>query len=99
MIDATEESIEEPEPFELNSSEFFVQALSFFEGEAKGTPGPSKPSPASPVKSEDSRFEINAIKSEILGESRQYGWNQLLESTCTREESPDSSLEETLSGN
>ena len=51
MINATEESIEEPEPFELNSFEFFVKALSFFEGEAKGTLGPNKPSPASPVKS------------------------------------------------
>ena len=96
MINATEESIEEPEPFELNSFEFFVQALSFFEGEAKGTLGTNKPSPASPVKSENSRLEINSIKSEILRESRQSGWDELLEPTCTQKESPDSSLEETL---
>ena len=27
---------EEPEPVELNSFEFFIQALSYFEGEANG---------------------------------------------------------------
>ena len=96
MINAPEESIEKPEPFELNSFEFFNQALSFIEGEAKGTLGTNKPSPASPVKSENSKLEINSIKSEILRESRQYSWDQLLESTCTREKSPDTSLEETL---
>ena len=94
MINALEESIEEPDPFKLNSFEFFIQELSFFEGEAKGTVGSSEPDPASPVKSADSRFEINPNKSEILGKSRQYGWNQLLESMSSREESPDSSLEE-----
>ena len=42
MIHATEESIEEPEPVKLNSFEFFIQASSFFEGEAKGTLGSSE---------------------------------------------------------
>ena len=79
-IEAREKSPEGPGPVELNSFEFFIQALSYFEGEVNGTLGSSKPSPESPVKSADSRFEINSVKSEILSESRQYGWNQLLES-------------------
>ena len=37
---------EVPEPLELNSFEFFVQALSYFEGEAEGKLSSNEQSPA-----------------------------------------------------
>ena len=59
----------EPEPVELNSFEFFVQALSHFEGEARGQLSSGEQSPATPVESLSQRMEINAIKTAILQES------------------------------
>ena len=68
MIMVTEESLEESDPVELNSYEFFIKALSYFEGEAHGTLS-SEPSHVYSVESASSGFEFNAIKSELLGES------------------------------
>ena len=65
---ATTETIEEekvPEPVELNSFEFFAQALSYFEGEARGQLSSEEQSPATPVESLNSRIEINAIKTMV----------------------------------
>ena len=44
---ATVEEEKEPEPVELNSFEFFVQALSHFEVEARGKLSSEEQSPAS----------------------------------------------------
>ena len=51
---------------ELNSFEFLIHALLYFESEARGTLDSSELSSASPVESVNYRFDINAIKSEIL---------------------------------
>ena len=96
MMEAMETAVEEeePEPVELNSFEFFVQALSFFEGEAQGKLSSTEQSPANPVGSSNSRIEINSIKTAIMQENNQR-WSQLLDkSTSTREGSPDPSLGE-----
>ena len=68
----------EPEPVELNSFEFFVQALSHFEGEARGQLSSGEQSPATPVESLSPRVEINAIKTAILQESHS-NWSKLLD--------------------
>ena len=67
MIGTTETVEEEkvPEPVELNSFEFFAQALSYFEGEARGQLSSEEQSPATPVESLNSRIEINAIKTMV----------------------------------
>ena len=39
------------DPIELNSLDFFVSAMSFFDDEAKGKPSPSGQSPAIPIRS------------------------------------------------
>ena len=64
MVGATEAEKEENEqvPPELNSLEFFVQALSYFEGEACGKLSSDEQSPASLDVSSNSTIEINAIK-------------------------------------
>ena len=74
----TVEEEKEPEPVELNSIEFFVQALSYFEGEARGQLSSSEQSPATPVESLSPRIEINAIKTAILQESHS-NWSKLLD--------------------
>ena len=51
---------EETEPLELNSFEFFAQALLHFEGEANGKLSSTEQSPANPVGSWNKRIEINA---------------------------------------
>ena len=53
MVGATETAKEENEqvPSELNSFEFFVQAISYFEGEARGKLSFDEQSPASLVAS------------------------------------------------
>ena len=66
---ATVEEEKEPEPVELNSVEFFIQALSYFEGEASGQLSLGKQSPASPVASSNPILEINAIKTAIIQDS------------------------------
>ena len=78
MIGATEttEEEKEPEPVELNSFEFFVQALSYLEGEASEKLSSGEQSPASPVESSNPRMEINAIKTALVQES-QYKWSKL----------------------
>ena len=50
MMEAMETVKEEkiPEPLEMNSFEFFVQALSYFEGESNGKLSSSEQSPANP---------------------------------------------------
>ena len=63
MIGATEtaEEDKEPDPVVLNSVEFFIQALSYFEGEASGQLSSREQSPASSVASSKPSIEINAI--------------------------------------
>ena len=46
----------EPDPIELNSLDFLVSAMSFFDGEAKGKLSPSGQSPAIPLRNLDSTF-------------------------------------------
>ena len=65
----TVEEEKEPKPVELNSFEFFVQALSYFENEARGQLSSSEQITATPVESLNPRIEINAIKTAILQES------------------------------
>ena len=98
MMEAMETVKEEeiPEPLELNSFEFFVQALSYFEGEANGKLSLSEQSPATPVGSSSSRFEINAIETAILQEINDDESKFLDESTSTPETSSDFSLDEML---
>ena len=68
MVGATENKREEngQVPPELNSFDFFAQALLYFEGEANGQLSSEEQSPASLGKSSSSIFEINAIKTIIL---------------------------------
>ena len=92
------EEEEEPEPVELNSFEFFVQALSYYEGEAKGKLSSYEQSPSTPDQGFNSTIEINAIKTAIMRESGHFDVRKLLEeSTSTREQSSDSLLGERLS--
>ena len=57
MKEAKEEKEEkEQEPLELNSFEFFAQALFHFEGEAKGKLSSTEQSPDNPVRSSNSRI-------------------------------------------
>ena len=49
--DSEDKDEEEQEPLELNSFEFFAQALLHFEGEARGKLRSSEQSPANPVES------------------------------------------------
>ena len=95
MIGTTEtvEEEKEQDPLELNSFEFFAQALSYFEREARGQLSSGEQSPASPVASLNSRIEINAIKTIILQEN--FENKQREDSTITPERSSDPSLEET----
>ena len=92
----TVEEEEIPEPLDLNSFEFFVQALSYFEGKANGKLSSSEQSPATPVGSSSSRLEINAIKTAILQETSDDESKLLDEVTSTPETSSDLSLEEML---
>ena len=76
--------------------EFFIKALSYFEKEANGQLSSSEPSPASLVKIETQRFDINAIKTALLEECKQFGSSQLLnDPVSTRKESSNSLLGET----
>ena len=52
------------DPIELNSLDFFVSAMSFFDGEANGKLSPSGQSPAIPIRSLDS--SINAELREAI---------------------------------
>ena len=79
-MEATEEKEEEDqEPLELNSFEFFAEALSYFERIAlrtqfngsKGELSSTEQSPANPVVSSNSRVEINSIKTAIIQENNQ----------------------------
>ena len=92
----TVEEEEIPEPLDLNSFEFFVQALSYFEGKANGKLSSSEQSPATPVGSSSSRLEINAIKTAILQDTIDDKSKLLDETTSTLETSSDLSLEEML---
>ena len=96
-FEAQEGNLEEiPDPVELNSLEFFIKALSYFEKKANGKLSSSEPSPASLVRSETQRFDINAIKTALLDECKQCGSSQLLnDPTSTRDGSNDSLLGET----
>ena len=72
------------DPIELNSLDFFISALSFFEGEAKGKLGPNRQSPASPARSENSN--ANAETRETINQSEQLGSSQFpakLTRTCS----------------
>ena len=78
-FEAQEGNLEEiPDPVELNSLEFFIKALSYFEKKANGKLSSSEPSPASLVRSETQRFDINAIKTALLDECKQFGTSHLL---------------------
>ena len=93
----TVQSEEEPEPVELNSFEFFVQALSLFEVEAEWKLSTNEQSPATPVRSSSSRIKINVIKTAIIQDEYSCDLSNLLdESTSTREGSADLSLGEML---
>ena len=84
---------EEPDHVELNALEFFIKAVLYFEGEADGQLCFSEQSPASLVRSETQRFNINAIKTALITENRQCGSSQLLnDPISTREESSYSLL-------
>ena len=86
---------EESDLVELNSLEFFIKAISYFEGEANGQLSSSEQSPVSLVRSETQRFDINAIKTALLAEHKQCGSSQLLnDPISTREESSYSLLGE-----
>ena len=86
---------EESDPVELSSLEFFIKALSYFEGDANGQLSSSEQSPASLVRSETQRLNINAIKTALLAEHKQCGSSQLLDDPIsTREESSYSLLGE-----
>ena len=92
--EAQEENPDE-DPVELNSLEFFIKALSYFEGEANGQLSSSEQSPASLVRSETQRCNINAIKTALLAERKQCGSSQILNDPInTREESSHSLLGE-----
>ena len=94
MVGATEAAKEEngQVPPELNSLEFFVQALSYFEGEASGKLSSDEQSPASLDTSSNSIIEINAIKTILIQEN----WESQPqgETTSTPERPPGPSLEE-----
>ena len=87
-FEAQEGNLEEtPDLVELNSIEFFIKALLYFEEEANGQLSSSEPSPASLVRSETQRFDINAIKTALLEECKQCGPSKLLNDLkSTREE-------------
>ena len=86
MMEALEMAEEGPEPVELNSFEFFVKALSYFEGEAIGKLSSDEQSPSTPVKSSNSRTEINAVKTAIMRESEHCDVSQLLEELTSNRE-------------
>ena len=91
-LEAQEGDLEEtPDLVKLNSLEFFIKALLYFEEEANGQLSSPEPSPASLVRSETQRFDINAIKTALLEECKQCGPSKLLnDPISTREESSDS---------
>ena len=83
---------EESDPVELNSLEFFIKALSYFEG-ANGHLSSSEQSPKPLVIGETQQFNINAINTALLTEYKQGGSSQLLnDPISTREESLHSLL-------
>ena len=94
MVGATETEREEKGqvPPELNSFEFFSQALSYFEGEANGKLSSEEQSPTSLVESSNSIFEINAIKTIILQDDWENKTRE--ESTSTPERPSGPLLEE-----
>ena len=61
---------DESDPVELNSLEFFIKALSYFEGE-NGQLSFSEQSPKSLVRSETQQININAIKTALIVEDKQ----------------------------
>ena len=81
----------EQDPIELNSFEFFVQALSYFEGEARGQLCSNEQSPAFPMASLNFRIEINTRRTIITQENVLN--EQLEEATSAPERSSDPSLE------
>ena len=84
---------EESDPVELNSLEFFIKAISYFEGETNGQLSSSEQSPKSLVRSETQQFNNNAIKTALLAEHKQCGSRQLLnDPISSREESSHSLL-------
>ena len=90
---------EESDPVELNSLEFFIKAISYFEGEADGQLSSSEQSPASLVRSETQQFKIDAIETALITEHKQCGSSQLLnDPISTREESAYSLLGEKKAG-
>ena len=87
MIETDEEKEgEEMVQVELNSFEFFAQALLHFEGEATGKLRSAEQSPANPVGSWNKKTEINAIKTTMIRESNQETSKLLEESTSTHDE-------------
>ena len=86
-FEAQEDDLEEtPDLVELNSLEFFIKALLYFEEEANGQLCLSELSPASLVRSETQQFDINQKK---------FGLSQLLnDPISTRDGSNDSLLGE-----
>ena len=87
-----ENPYEESDPVELNSLEFFIKAISYFEGEANGQLSSSEQSPVSLVRSETQRFDINAIKTVLLEEHKQCGSSQLLNDPISTHEESSYSL-------
>ena len=66
-FEAQEGDLEEiPDLVELNSLEFFIKALLYFEEDAHEQLRSSKQSPASLVRSETQQFDINAIKTALI---------------------------------
>ena len=94
--EAQEGDLEEiPDLVELNSLDFFIKALLYFEEDAHGQLSSSEPSPASLVRSETQQFNINAIKTALIDNCKQFGSSQLLtDPISTRDGSKDSLLGE-----
>ena len=73
------------DPIELSSLDFFISALSFFEGEAKGKLSPIEQSPASPVRSKNSIINTE-IRNAIIQSEEECGSSQFpakLTKTCS----------------
>ena len=92
-FEAQEGDLEErPDLVELNSLDFFIKALLYFEEEAHGQLSSSEPSPASLVRREIQRFEINAIRTALIENCKQFGSRQLLNDPISTRDGSDDSL-------
>ena len=75
----------------MNSVEFFIQALTHFEGEASGQLSLGKQSPASPVASSNPILEINAIKTALIQNSDCI-WRKLSDESTSTPDRPSGPL-------